>query len=168
MPARAAISQDQIDLAIARSLDSVFATMTRSSLRPAGRAPVPDPALLGDGPHIMGSVGFIGEMNGIVYLRFSETFAFAVTALVLGMSVAEVRMEGLDTVKDTVGELANMSVGGFKNAFSDLGYPCALTLPAIIRGDALAAPPIKGAARHVYCFEHPAGRLLVDLQLKPD
>jgi chemotaxis protein CheX len=107
-------------------------------------------------------------MNGIVHLRFSEEFAFIVAGLVLGMSADEVKTEGIDTVKDTIGELTNMSVGGFKNAFSELGYPCALTLPTIVRGEQISAPTIKGATRRVYHFESHLGRVIADLQLKSE
>jgi chemotaxis protein CheX len=168
MTARAALSPELIDRSITQSLNSVFTVMTKSPVRLVERASVLDSSALGTGSQIMGSVGFVGEMNGIIYLRFSETFAAAVTGQVLGMSVNEVLMEGIDTIKDTIGELTNMSVGGFKNAFSDIGYPCALTLPTIIRGDKLVAPSIKGAVRHVYHFENPAGRLIADLQLKSE
>jgi chemotaxis protein CheX len=168
MPARATLSQELIDRSIAKSLDSVFTTLTKSSVHLTERTAILDPSVLGDGPQIMGCVGFVGEMNGVIYLRFTEEFATSVTGLVLGMSVNEVRMEGFEILKDTIGELTNMSVGGFKNAFSDIGYPCALTLPTIIRGEKLVSPTIKGAVRHVYHFANPAGRLIADLQLKSE
>lgn len=168
MFAHAPLSSDQIDRSIAQSMDSVFSTMVRAPLRLAETTATLDAEILGTGPQIMGCVGFVGEMNGIIHLRFSEEFATVVTGLVLGMSADEVKAEGIATVKDTIGELTNMSVGGFKNAFSDLGYPCALTLPTIVHGEKLGAPAIKGATRRVYHFESPRGRVIADLQLKSE
>jgi chemotaxis protein CheX len=168
MLARAPLSSDQIDRSIAQSLGSVFSTMVRETLRLAETSATLDPAILGAGPQIMGCVGFVGEMNGIIHLRLSEDFAGIVTGLVLGMSADEVKAEGIATIKDTIGELTNMSVGGFKNAFSDLGYPCALSLPTIVHGEQLGAPAIKGATRRVYHFESPRGLVIADLQLKPE
>lgn len=168
MLARAPLSSDQIDRSIAQSLDCVFSTMVRKPLRLAEATSILDATILGAGPQIMGCVGFVGEMNGIIQLRFSEEFAAVVTGLVLGMSADEVKAEGIDTVKDTIGELTNMSVGRFKNAFNDLGYPCALSLPTIVHGEKLGTPAIKGATRRVYHFENPQGRVIADLQLKSE
>ncbi len=71
-------------------------------------------------------------------------------------------------VKDVVGEITNMIVGGFKNALCDLGFPCKLTLPTIVRGDRLAIATLKSATRHIFRFDCSGHRLIADIQLKGD
>lgn len=119
-------------------------------------------------PHVFGSVGFVGLIDGIVYLCIPDDFAQDAAARVLGMSLAEVEMSGDEAVKDVVGEITNMTVGGFKNALCNVGFPCKLTLPTIVRGDNLAVAGLKGANRHIFHFDCSGHRLIADIQLKQD
>jgi chemotaxis protein CheX len=119
-------------------------------------------------PHVFGSVGFVGVIDGIVYLCIPDDFAQDAAARVLGMSAAEVEMSGDEAVKDVVGEITNMTVGGFKNALCNTGFPCKLTLPTIVRGDNLAVAGMKGANRHIFHFDCSGHRLIADIQLKQD
>lgn len=121
-------------------------------------------------PHIqvMGNVGFVGDIDGIVYLCMSDEFAAYAVGEILGLSPAEVQFEGPEVLKDAIGEVTNMTVGGFKNALCDVGFPCKLTLPTIVRGTALKAGAIKGATRYVFRFECSGRTLLTDIQLKTD
>jgi chemotaxis protein CheX len=119
-------------------------------------------------PHVFGSVGFVGKIDGIVYLCIPDDFALDAAARLLGMSMAEVEMSGDGTVKDVIGEITNMTVGGFKNALADVGFPCKLTLPTIVRGDHLAVSSIKGAVRHIFHFDCAGHRLVADIQLKQE
>jgi len=61
-----------------------------------------------------------------------------------------------------------MVVGGFKNTLCDLGFPCKLTLPAIVRGHKLSIAAIKAATRHVFQFDYLGHRLVADVQIKLD
>ncbi len=88
----------------------------------------------GSSYEIIDTVGFAGDINGSVYLCLSEKFAFHAIGLMLGMTQREVELGGPDVVKDAIGELTNMTVGGFKNQLCDIGFPCMLTLPTILRG----------------------------------
>ncbi|MEQ1771806.1 MAG: chemotaxis protein CheX [Devosia sp.] len=117
---------------------------------------------------VMGNVGFVGDIDGIVYLCMCEEFAAYAVGEILGMSPAEVQGEGPGVLKDAIGEVTNMTVGGFKNALCDLGFPCKLTLPTIVRGQKLKAGAIKGASRHVFRFECSGRPLIADIQLKHD
>jgi chemotaxis protein CheX len=119
-------------------------------------------------PHVFGSVGFAGVIDGIVYLCIPDDFAQDAAARVLGMSANEVEMSGDEAVKDVVGEITNMTVGGFKNALCNIGFPCKLTLPTIVRGDNLAVAGLKGASRHIFHFDCSGHRLVADIQLKQD
>lgn len=151
--------------AIVRSVEGVFKTMAGSdiSLIPANRSPGSEhPA------QIIGSVGFVGEASGLVYLSLGDAFAQHLTGLILGMSPAEVEMNGAEVVNDVIGEVTNMTVGGFKNALCDFGHPCKLTLPTIVRGQNLAVAAIKSADRHIFRFDCGPHRLVADIQLKQE
>jgi len=115
---------------------------------------------------LIGSVGFAGVASGTVYLCLSEQFAAKATSEILGMSPGEVDLHGPEVVKDAIGEITNMTAGGFKNELCDLGFPCKLTLPTILRGHSLAVAALKSAARHVFCFDCGGHLLVVDIQLK--
>ncbi len=119
-------------------------------------------------PHVFGSVGFVGAIDGIVYLCIPDDFAQDAAARVLGMSTAEVEMSGDEAVRDVIGEITNMTVGGFKNALCNVGFPCKLTLPTIVRGDHLAVSGLKNAERHTFHFNCAGHRLVADIQLRHD
>jgi chemotaxis protein CheX len=131
-----------------------------------GKASTPA-VLLPDRPsQIFGSVGFVGDASGLIYLCFTEAFAKDLTGRILGMSPAEVEMNGSEVVTDAIGEVTNMTVGGFKNTLCDLGHACKLTLPTIVRGQHLSVAAIKSATRHVFHFESAGHRLVADIQIK--
>ncbi len=117
-------------------------------------------------PHVFGSVGFIGDIDGVIYLCIPDDFAHEAVGLALGMTPDEVKQSGDDTVKDVIGEITNMIVGGFKNALCKVGFPCRLTLPAIVRGDDLTVASLKDAERHIFHFDCAGHRLIADIQLK--
>jgi chemotaxis protein CheX len=119
-------------------------------------------------PHVFGSVGFLGKIDGIVYLCIPDDFAYDAASRMLGMSPAEIELSGEGTIKDVIGEITNMTVGGFKNALADLGFPCKLTLPTIVRGDHLSVSSLKGAERHIFHFDCAGHRLVADIQLKQE
>jgi len=71
-------------------------------------------------------------------------------------------------LKDVVGEITNMTVGGFKNALCDTGFPCKLTLPTIVRGDHLAVSGLKNTERHIFHFDCAGHRLVADIQMRQE
>lgn len=116
--------------------------------------------------HIIGSVGFAGEANGLVYLCFTEEFARSAAGQILGMSPAEIELHGYEVVKDVVGEITNMTTGGFKNALSDCGFPCKLSLPTIIRAERVSISAIKSATRGIFHFSCGPHKFIADVQVK--
>jgi len=117
---------------------------------------------------VIGNVGFAGEANGLVYLCFTEPFALHAAGLMLGMSPGEIEMHGPEVVKDAIGEITNMTAGGFKNQLCDLGLPCKLTLPTIVRGTRLSVAAIKSAHRHVFELTCDGHRFVADIQMKAE
>ena len=166
MPDRTPLTPELLDRTVLQTIAHVFPILVKTKARFVDSAPQLDPAILGDGNQVMGCVGFLGDVDGFIHLRLTETLTQVVTGLILGMTPEEIKAEGFDLIKDCIGELTNMSVGNFKNCLCELGYPCMLTLPTIVRGNNLVVPTVKGATRQVYHFEVAGHALLADLQLK--
>jgi chemotaxis protein CheX len=113
-------------------------------------------------------VGFVGELNGLIYLHLDLGFARACTCQLLGMSEAELDDAGDEVINDAIGELTNMTVGSFKNGLCDAGHPCKLTIPSILRGTNFSIEPISSVVRHVYYFDCAEHRVIADILIKRD
>lgn len=173
MPATKEITESLIREHITRALGDVFKTMLgrQVELCPASEQgtmqwpPFINPA--GEGqPQVVGTVGFIGEMNGLIYFYLPADFARLCTCHLLGMTEAEVIEAGDEVINDAIGELTNMGVGSFKNALCDAGFPCKLTIPSILRGSNFSVEPISSAERFIYRFKCGDHRVVTDILLK--
>jgi chemotaxis protein CheX len=172
MPAVAEITEALIREYINRAVTDVFKTML-------GRAPtfcsqgetINTRALLVSEPHrpqVVGTVGFVGETNGLIYLHLDLGFARVCTRQLLGVSELELEAMGDEAINDAIGELTNMTVGSFKNGLCDAGYPCKLTIPSILRGTNFSIEPISSAVRHIYHFDCAEHRVVADILMKSD
>ena len=173
MPATApALTEAMIREHINRAVKDVFKTMV-------GREPTsissPESARSGSGvtpdqsrPQVVGTVGFIGEINGLIYLHLDLEFARTCTCHLLGMTDEELKAGGDEVINDAIGELTNMTVGSFKNALCDAGFPCKLTIPSILRGTSFSIEPISSVVRHVYYFDCAEHRVVADILMKSD
>jgi len=112
---------------------------------------------------VVGSVGFIGDANGVVYIHFAGTLATTLASRMLGMPEAELDAE---MVNDVIGELSNMVVGSVKSHLCDSGAPCVLTIPSIVRGKNFSIDSVSTAERSVLCFACGASQVLVELLMK--
>jgi chemotaxis protein CheX len=164
------ISDELIQQAIAKGVTDVFGTMTRETIDSLGRTPNPPlhSRPLGiEGPHVVASVGFIGDLNGIINTHFDDEVALALSAKMLDMTPAEVIANSV--LADSMGELANMIVGVFKNALCDMGYICKLTLPSIIRGnDFHIDHALKSGVRYIFNFRCRGRGIVTDIILQPE
>jgi chemotaxis protein CheX len=164
------INDTLVQDSIVKAVQSVSRTMMRreSSLLEAkvGDAHTNTLMSIGPAPYVIGNVGFVGDANGIVYLCFNDAFARHAACQILGMTPAEVAMEGDDVVKDVIGEITNMTTGAFKNALCDFGFPCKLSLPTIVRAEHLSIAAVKAAHRGIYHFSCGADFLIADVQVK--
>ena len=169
------ISETLIRDNINRAVCDVFKTMLHrgAQLKEVSISGGPDecpPALRDDAlaanPQVVGTVGFLGEVNGLIYLYFEGDFAKHCTGHMLGMSDAEVDESGDEVINDAIGEITNMTVGSFKNGLSDQGYPCKLTIPSILRGSNFSIEPISDSMRFIYSFDTEGQRLVADIILK--
>ncbi len=173
MPTIDSISEDIFQETMNRSVQDVFRTMlgrTATLVHGTGAAastgqPWKHPVEL-NGQQVVGTVGFIGDVSGLIYLYLSADFAKIVASHMLGMNDAEINAAGDEVVNDAVGELTNMTVGGFKNQLCDQGFPCRLTIPSILRGSNFSIEPVSGASRRTYCFDVQGHHLVTDLLMK--
>jgi chemotaxis protein CheX len=165
MAATQQITDAIIQKSIFQSVRNVCQTMLKRDITLVSQTHEPVP---GATYEIIDTVGFAGELNGSVYLCLSEKFAIHAIGLMLGMTQHEVELGGSDVIKDAIGELTNMTVGGFKNQLCDIGFPCMLTLPAIMRGKNLTVPSSKGTICHLFEFNCDGYSLVADIRLKPD
>jgi chemotaxis protein CheX len=160
------ITDTHIQDFIIQAIKSVCTTMMHVPVGFVKKASCDDYEAIPGQSYVIGSVGFNGEINGIVNLCIPNSFAYTVSANILGMTHAEVVESGDEVVRDVVGEITNMTVGGFKNALCDIGFPCRLTLPTVVRGDGLKIASLSGIERHVFQFDCAGHRLIADIQLK--
>ena len=162
------ISDTQVQEFIIRAVHNVCSRMLKREATFVEKSA--DAAYTGfkDKLHFFGSVGFVGQIDGIIYLCIPDDFVQEAACRVLGMSSAEIEMSGDAVLKDVVGEITNMTVGGFKNALCDTGFPCKLTLPTIVRGDHLSVSGLKNTERHIFHFDCAGHRLIADIQMRQE
>ncbi len=162
------ISETLIRDNITRAVCDVFKTMLQRTARldqmsVSGGPEECPPALrdenLSQRAQVVGTVGFLGDINGLIYLYFDDSFAKGCTGHLLGMSPDEV-------INDAIGEITNMTVGSFKNGLCDQGYPCKLTIPSILRGSNFSIEPISDSIRFIYSFDAQGERLVADIILR--
>ena len=153
MVSNAPITEDLIHKSIVRAVQNVCSTMLKQNAGFVEKTNEPARNTSTDQPYVFGCVGFLGKIDGMVYLCITDDFAISAASNILGISVAEVKAEGDAVIKDVIGEITNMTVGGFKNALCDQGYTCKLTLPTIVRGNNLAVAAMKSATRHIFHFD---------------
>jgi len=175
MPATQEISESLIRDNIARAISDVLKTMlgrdaklvATASQSNAGGWP-PFPAKDGEvvTPQVVGTVGFLGDANGLIYFYLPVPFAELITCQLLGMTAAEVQEAGDEVINDAIGELTNMTVGSFKNGLCDAGYPCKLTIPSILRGSNFCIEPISDAQRYIYTFDCGGHKMVTDILMK--
>jgi len=174
MPTIDQISETVFRETISRAVQDVFKTMLGKT---ASLAQTADDSVINDasqmehpvqitGQQVVGTVGFIGDISGLIYLYLDANFANELAGQMLGMSAAELEEAGDEVVNDAVGELTNMTVGTFKNQLADKGFPCKLTIPSILRGSNFSIEPISSATRRIYRFNIGTQQLVADLLMK--
>ncbi|MBC2605283.1 chemotaxis protein CheX [Pelagicoccus albus] len=146
------ISDDQLTTLTSNAISSVFETMLGSEVAfqkscdySGMKAPFPD--LGGEEKKMIfvGSVGFVGNVNGLVYLYMKSCFAERAAGKITGLEGDELDFE---IVSDVCGELTNVFAGGFKNALADMGYNSVLTIPTVLSGDELYISTL-GVVKHL-------------------
>jgi chemotaxis protein CheX len=151
---------EQIDQLTREAVREVFQSMLSMEVNPEAPTPLPpDPA-----GQIIGSVGFIGEATGIIYLSADMTFARVITGRLLTLSEAEV--DPGEMVTDAIGELSNMVVGYVKSRLCNNGLLCTLTIPSVVRGQQMSVEGASQTMRRVIGFRNCKHHLLAEVLLK--
>lgn len=111
---------------------------------------------------VSGMLGFSGDIQGMLTIHCPQKVAFAITEQLLGMSVASVD----EDVKDTIGEMANMILGGIKDAFLHQGTDINLAIPTVMAGRSYQVKGVDYASWTTVPFCLNDGEFLVELKLK--
>lgn len=130
-------------------------TITRDDPTPLANEP---------GGQIVGSVGFVGEANGIIHLYAGLSFARTIAARMLSLTEAEI--EGDELVNEAMSELSNVMVGRVKSNLCDGGRSCAITVPSVMRGQQLTVGEISEASYRLLGFRNCEHRLLLEVVVK--
>lgn len=141
-------------------IGEVFSTMFGQSVEPVA----PPDLRLSQEVLIAGSVGFVGEANGVVYIHMTESFAKSLASGMLQMAENELDDE---MVNDAVAEISNMIVGSVKSNLCDRGFTCVLTIPTIVRGRDFSAEASAGSERVNLGFQCGTGLLFVEVLARP-
>ena len=80
-------------------------------------------------PIYVGSVGFVGDINCVLYLSANQPVMMKATA-----RITEVNEVGLEIISDVCGEIANILGCGFKNSLADMRQPSMPTIPTVLNG----------------------------------
>ena len=153
------ISIDEIAGLISGGVPVVFETMFRLQA-----CSLPIGEFFAQGREIVvGSVGFIGEANGMVYLHLTSSLAKKLAGQMLGLPAATLDEE---MINDVIGELSNVVVGAVKSQLCDSGAPCSLTIPSIIRGSGLSINPLRTEEREALYFGCGDDTLLITILMK--
>jgi len=111
---------------------------------------------------ISGMLGFSGDVQGMLTIHCPQAVAFDITGQLLGIEV-----ESMDEdVKDTIGEMANMILGGIKDAFLERGIDISLAIPTVMAGRSYRVKTVDYASWITVPFHLDGGELLVELKLK--
>jgi len=172
MPTIDQISESVFRETITRAVQDVFKTMlgkgvsldSATDVAASDGTPWEQPVHI-SGQYVVGTVGFIGDISGLIYLYLEDKFSNEVASHMLGMTLEEIDEAGHEVVNDTVGELTNMTVGAFKNQLADKGFPCKLT-PSILRGSNFSIEPVSSATRRIYRFKVDNYSIIADLLMK--
>ncbi len=124
---------EQIDGFLVESVKDVCSTMLGWAATEVATTPGQDPASFGL-QAINGCIGFGGRMNGSIFLSCTEGLAVLMAKTIMGTESPTAH-----DLSDVVSELTNMLAGGCKSRLCDHDCPVVMSIPNIIRGQAIRA-----------------------------
>ncbi len=116
------------------------------------------------GERILGSVNLVGPLMGIVNIQISQEFSRLITSAMLGIEEDEI--EGVDEIKDVVGEVCNMVGGNLKSNLCDAGLTCELSTPALTTGKDYKCDTREMTRNEYMTFFQDEHTILVDVGMK--
>lgn len=111
------------------SINNVFSTMLNMQSNP--KKPFIDKNIKLSGPMVVATIGIVGDLKGNVSVIINEALSLKIASAFLCMEIKELNND----VKDAVGELTNMIVGGAKKIFSDQGNTFKIAVPSVLVGE---------------------------------
>ena len=151
-----------IEKTIANSIIETFDTMLSMDLSKVGK--VTDPGL--NEKRLVSAVHYAGEVVGTMSLHVSEEFARLITCSMLGIDESEI--EGIEEIKDVLGELTNIISGNLKSDFLDADLACIISTPSITRGSDFKIEPSRMGDVHEWVFRHKKHEIIIEITLKED
>ncbi|MBK1876343.1 chemotaxis protein CheX [Pelagicoccus mobilis] len=163
------IPDEELNQLTSTALSNVFETMLSSEVQFQGasdhsgvKAPFPNLGGAEMSMIFVGSVGFVGTVNGVIYLYMKSHFAEAAAKKITGLDDDDLDFE---IISDVCGELTNVFAGGFKNALADRDYNSVLTIPTVLSGDELYISTL-GVVKHLrHNFLSEGDEIVADLVL---
>ncbi len=152
---------DEMRDSLKSGVGEVFKTMLALEAKPA--AVLQEWHAPGE-PLVVGSVGFTGDANGVVYLHVTARFARTLASRMLGLPETEPQPD--EMVNDVIGELSNMIVGCAKSRLCDAGAPCVLTIPSVVRGQNFEIAPACRCKHVLLGFRCAVDHILVELLME--
>ena len=146
---------------LAAAVASVFETML--NMKPRLES-LPE-KFLDNEPHVAGTVGLTGALNGMVYIFVSAQFARRITCAMIQITDADI--ENDDMVNDVMGELTNMTAGNFKANIDTRSNPCMLTIPSVVRGTNFNVAAVSGSTRKAAYLVCDKDAILIEVIMKP-
>ncbi|MBU4317422.1 MAG: chemotaxis protein CheX [Proteobacteria bacterium] len=162
------ISQDQEDSdifnydmenSVINSVSEVFDMMLSMDVKPFGGQTGPIVS-----SRIIGSISFSGKVLGRLNLHIPEGLAKQMAGTLLGMEPNEI--EGLDEVKDVVGELCNMVSGALKSDLCDKGFTCKVSPPSFTTGTDFEMELLNLTRHETFFFDYQNDIFMVEVGLK--
>lgn len=151
-----------VEKTVANSIIETFETMLSMDLVKVGK--ITDPGL--NNRRLVGAVNYAGEVVGIMAVHVSREFANMITAAMLGINEDDI--EGLDEVKDVIGEITNIVSGNLKSDFLDSDLSCVISTPSITRGSDFKIEPTRIGPVQQWIFRHKQHELIIELSLKEE
>ena len=151
-----------VEKTITNCMIETFDTMLEMDLNKVGKST--DEGL--NESRLVGVVHFAGEVVGTMSLHVSQPFANLITSSMLGIEADEI--DGLEEVKDVLGELANIISGNLKSDFLDIELACVISTPSITRGSDFKIEPSKMGDLNRWIFRHKKHEVIVEISLKED
>lgn len=112
------------------------------------------------------SVGYVGDAEGTIILTLTRALAEGFTCKLLGVPSLEWMGAGADsreTMRDTLGELANSYVGLVKGALTQFYPRLMLTTPSVMQGSLIQVNSADYSFRKQYLFTAMGSSLIVDI-----
>lgn len=114
---------------------------------------------------ISGIVGFAAKnIYGTLALSFPKATAIKALKLMVGDTVTEIT----DDVRDLIGELANIIIGGAKQEYVKLGLPFDISIPTVVVGAAHTITHKGGTPVLVIPFTLDGSDFRVEVSMKVD